>query len=164
VVNRISPTLQPSDSGGVPWRVILIQLAVLLGLLTFFKFYLPHRERAQASQAVADREQKIEDFFQNAVVEDTTHEISVPLNGSMAKRHPQSLRATLHVEEVEAQLGAPDQSTTDFRGGQHLTWVGSAHKLEAAFNAGRLYCLSHEDRKTSHGVMVFESIWSWHPY
>ena len=88
MVNRISPTSQRSDSGGVPWRVILIQLAVLLGLLTFFKFYLPHRERAQASQAVADREQKIEDFFQNAVVEDTTHEISVPLNGGHGKAAP----------------------------------------------------------------------------
>ena len=162
--NRIKAGLRPSDYGRVPWRIVLIQLAVLVGLLTFFKFYLPHRERAQVIQAVADREQKMENFFQGAVVEDTTHEVSVPLNGAVEKRHPQRLRATPQLEEVEGLLGAPDQSTTDFRGGQHLTWIGSAHKLEAAFNAGRLYCLSYEDRKTGQGVMVFESIWSWHPY
>ena len=97
-------------------------------------------------------------------VEDTEHEISVPLSGEIVKRHPQRLRTTLHVEEVESRLGAPNTSTTDFRGGQHLTWLGTDHKLEAAFNGGRLYCLSHQDRKTGRGVMVFESIWSWHPF
>lgn len=162
--NRINSASVPHDRGGVPWRVILIQLVILAGLLTFFRFYLPHRERVQATQAVADREQKIEDFFKQAVVTDATHEIAVPLNGAVVKRHPQRLRTTLHVDEVEARLGAPDQSTTDFRGGEHLTWIGSTHKLEAAFNAGLLYCLSYEDRKTGQGVMVFESIWSWHPY
>ena len=162
--NRISPTRPSSDSGRVPWRIILIQLAILVGLAIFFRFYLPHRVHVQTTEAVTDREQKIEAFFQKTVVEDTEHEISVPLAGAIVKRHPQRLRTTLHVEEVESQLGAPDTSTTDFRSGQHLTWIGTAHKLEASFNLGRLYCLGHQDRKTGQGVMVFESIWSWHPY
>ena len=79
-------------------------------------------------------------------------------------RHPQKLREAFTVEEAETALGLPDVATTDFRGGQHLTWIGATHQLTGSFNLGRLYCLGWEERATGHGVMVFESIWAWHPY
>jgi hypothetical protein len=155
--------MQPSESGRVAWRVILIQLAILAGLFGFFKLYLPHREHEKAAHAASDREQKIEAFFRN-MVEDTKLEIYVPLDGTVVKRHPQKLRTILDVADVETTLGAPDVASTDFQGGQHLTWIGTAHKVEAAFTAGRLYCLIREERSTGHGVMVFASPWTWHPY
>jgi hypothetical protein len=150
--------------GRAPWRVIVIQFLILLGLVAFFKLYLPHRAHALAAQASADREQKIMALFQESVAEDPAHEISVPWQGAMVKRHPQSLSVTFSPAEAESRLGPPDTSTTDFQGGQHLTWVGTAHKLEASFNRGHLYCLNLEDRGASHGVLVFPSIWGWHLY
>jgi hypothetical protein len=156
--------MHTSDSGRVRWRVILMQLVIVAGLVAFYKLYPPHWERMEAVRQAAERERKIETFFQKVVVEDTTHEINVPGEGAGAKRHPQRLRATPTLMEVEAELGAPDASSTDFRSGQHLTWIGTTHKIEASFNVGRLYCLAREDRSTGHGVMVFESIWAWHPY
>jgi hypothetical protein len=65
---------------------------------------------------------------------------------------------------LETRLGVPDATTTDFRGGQHLLWLGTAHKLEASFDAGRLYSLALEDRATRRGVLVFQSPDLWHPY
>jgi len=146
------------------WRVFLIQLAILACLLGFFKLYLPHLERERTAQRAAERERKIESFFQAEVEEDATREIDVNLNGVVVRRHPQRLRAAPPITEVEAALGAPDTSATDFRGGQHLTWIGTAHQLQAAFNQGRLYCLAREDRSTGYGVMVFESPEAWHTY
>lgn len=155
----------PSSSfGRAPWRIIVIQLVILGGLVVFFKLYLPHHARDLAGRAAATREQKINALFQDAVEEDSTQEISVPLNGAIVKRHPQKLRITFSPQDAESTLGVPDSAAIDFQGGQHLTWLGTAHKLEASFNAGRLYCLALEDRSTGHGVMVFASISSWHPY
>lgn len=153
-----------SCPGRAPWRVILVQLSIVLGLVAFYKLYLPHRGRALAKQEAATREQRINTLFRDSVEEDSTREIPVPLDGSVVKRHPQRLRTVLSPEDVESTAGAPDSATTDFRGDQHLTWLGTAHKLEASFNAGRLYCLQLEDRASGHGVMVFESYASWHPY
>jgi hypothetical protein len=65
---------------------------------------------------------------------------------------------------VEQALGLPGMVTVDFRGGQHLTWTGTQHQLEACFSNGRLYCLRLEDLRTKHGMTVFESSWSWHPF
>ena len=124
----------------------------------------PPRARIGRRRAAATREQKINALFQDSVVEDSTHEISVPLEGAIVKRHPQRLRTMFSPQEAESTLGVPDTTTTDFRGGQHLTWMGTTHKLEASFNAGRLYCLTLEDRATGHGVLVYESPESWHPY
>ena len=153
-----------STFGRVPWRVIVIQLLLLSGLAVFFKFYLPHHARELAGRAAIAREQKINALFQEAVVEDSAREISVPLEGAIVKRHPQRLRIELSPQGAESTLGLPDSATTDFRGGQHLTWIGTAHKFEASFSGGRLYCVKLEDRATGRGVMVFESIWAWHPY
>lgn len=153
-----------SSFGRAPWRAILIQLLILSGLVVFYKLYLPYHVRDLAGRAAAAREQKIMALFQGSVVEDSTHEISVPQEGVVVKRHPQRLRTLFSPREAESTLGVPDATTTDFRGGQHFTWLGTTHKLEASFIAGRLYCLTFEDRATGHGAMVFESIWSWHPY
>jgi hypothetical protein len=153
-----------SDFGGASWRLIVIQVLVLSGLLIFFKFYLPHRERNLAATAVTAREQKINSFFQDSVMEDSAREFSVPLDGAVVKRHPQKLRTTYTSDEVESVLGIPNTSMVDFRGGQHLTWIGTSHKLEAAFNAGRLYCLIMEDLATRHGAQVYESEDQWRPY
>jgi hypothetical protein len=143
---------------------MVIQLLILLGLVAFYELYLPHRTRDLADRAAAAREQKINALFQDSVVDDSTQEISVPLEGMIVKRHPQRLRKVFSPQEAESALGVPDATTIDFRGGQHLTWLGTAHKLEASFNAGRLYGLTLEDRATGHGVTVFESIESWRPY
>jgi len=156
--------MRASNSGRAPWRVIAIQVLILLGLVAFIKFYLPHRTRELARYAIIAREQSINALFQDAVVEDSTREISVPLDGAIVKRHPQRLRTTFSPQQAESTLGVPDTSTTDFSGGQHLTWIGTAHKLGAAFSAGRLYCLTFEDRATGHGVLVYESPEAWHPY
>jgi len=146
------------------WRIIAIQLLILLGGIFLYKVYLPHRAHEMAAQAAALREEKIVVLFHDSVVEDSTHEISVPLEGVIVKRHPQKLSTVFSPREAESTLGVPDATTLDFRGGQHLTWLGTGHKLAASFNAGRLYCLSLEDRATGHGVLVYESIYSWHPY
>jgi hypothetical protein len=156
--------MRTSSSGGAPWRVIVIQVLILLGLAALIKFYLPHRARELARDATVAREQSINALFQDSVVEDSTHEISVPLDGAIVKRHPQRLRTTFSPQKAESVLGVPDTSTIDFSGAQHLNWVGTTHKLGAAFNAGRLYCLTFEDRATGHGVLVYESPESWHPY
>ncbi len=153
-----------SDSGNVPWRLILIQLLILGGVLIFLKFYLPRHQRQLEAQRLVQREQKITSFFQNSVVEDSTREISVPLDGSIIKGHPQRLRTVYSPEDIETDLGAPQTSMTDFQGGQHLTWVGTGHRLEAAFTTGRLYCLTWEDLTTHRGVLVYESEDLWHPY
>ena len=153
-----------SSFGRVFWRVILIQLLILLGLVAIYKLYLPYRARDLAGRAAAAREQKINALFQDSVVEDSAHEIYVPLEGAIVKRHPQRLRTVFSPREAESTLGFPDAITVDFRGGQHLTWLGTAHKLEASFNAGRLYCLTLEDRSTGRGVLVYESFRNWHPY
>lgn len=153
-----------SSFGRAPWRVIVIQLLILSGLVAFWKLYLPYHARDLAGRATATREEKITALFQDLVVEDPKHEISVPLEGAIVKRHPQRLRTVFSAEDAQATLGVPDSTTTDIRGGYHLTWVGTSHKLEASFNAGHLYCLSLEDRTTGHGVMVYESLMLWHPY
>ncbi len=156
--------MDSSPFGRAPWRVIVVQVVILLGLAAFFKFYLPYRSRQLAGQEVATREQKIDAFFRDSVEEDATQEIPVPLDGAVVRRHPQKLRVTFSPQEVESTLGVPTSVTTDFRGGQHLIWIGTTHKLEASFDAGRLYCLSLEDRTTGHGVLVYASYPLWHPY
>ena len=158
------PSMFTADTGRAPWRVIIIQVLLLSGLAVFFKIYLPYRARDAEAEAAAAREQRINALFENAVEKDTTREISVPLGGEIVKRHPQKLRLVLSPREVEDSLGLPAKITMDFRGGQHLMWLGTAHKLEASFNAGRLYCLTLEDLTTGRGVMVYASPTSWHPY
>lgn len=156
--------MRTSSRGGVPWRVIAVQLAVIAGLVVFFTLYLPQHRRALAARAAATREQKINAVFHDSVEEDSSHEVSVPLDGAIVKRHPERLRTSFSPAQAEALLGVPNTGTTDFRGGQHLTWIGTTHELDASFDRGHLYCLTFEDRATNHGVMVYESPWSWRPF
>lgn len=156
--------MSPSDPGRAPWRVITIQVLILLGLVALYKIYLPYHLRRLAEREAATREQRINAFFRDAVEEDQTREISVPLGGEVVKRHPQRLREMFSPQQVESILGVPDASTTDFRGGQHLTWLGSSHKLEVSFDAGRIYSLVLEDRATRHGALIYASPDLWHPY
>lgn len=153
-----------SSIGRAPYRFIMIQLLLLGGLVAFERFCLPGLLRDSAGKAAATREQRINALFQNSVVEDATREVSVPLRGTIVKRHPKRLCATFSPQEAETELGVPTTTTTDFRGGQHLTWLGTSHKLTASFNAGRLYCLTREDRATAHGEMVYESPKAWRPF
>lgn len=156
--------MRNASTGGAPWRVIIIQVILLSGLAVFFKYYLPHHERAVAARQVQAREQKIQTLFQNAVEEDTTQKISVPLDGELVKRYPQKLRLALTLQDIEGSLGVPASESTDYQGGLHLSWFGTQHRLEAAFNGGKLYCLTLADRSTGHGEMVFASPYSWHPF
>ena len=144
-------------------RIILVQLAIVAGLIAWYKIYVPRLEQARAAAEAQERAQRIAAFVPAMVVEDTSRQVEVPGSGG-EKRHPQKLRSTPTVEEVEHALGAPDGRVTDFAGGLHLTWMSDRQKLEASFNHDRLYCLRIEERSTGHGALVFESSWSWQPF
>lgn len=148
----------------MPWRVILIQLAILASLAVFYFLYLPFREKSRAETEAKEREQKIVMLTQSLVVEDASREVEVPATGGKTRAHPQRLTRTPPVDEVEQALGLPDRRTTDFRGGLHLNWTGTEHQLEASFDRGRLYCLRLENLRNGHGALVFESSFGWHPF
>jgi hypothetical protein len=144
-------------------RIILIQLGIVAGLVAWYKVYVPRMERERAAAEAEARAKRIEAFVPAMIVEDTSREVEAPGTGG-EKRHPEKLRRTPSVEEVEQALGAPDERVTDFRGGLHLTWMSERLKLEASFNQDRLYCLRTENRRTGHGELVFESSWSWQAF
>ncbi len=148
-------------TGAVPVRTIAIQLALLAGVVAFYKLYLPHREKVRAAAAADERERRIEQILPSLVVEDASHEVPASGGGQV---HPQKLASTPSVDEFEQALGVPDERRTDFRGGLHLIWSGTEHELEASFDHGRLYCLRVEDRRTGHGALIFESSWGWRPF
>ena len=154
--------MKPSDRGAVSKRLMAIQLAILASLAAFYFLYLPYRTKSQAEAEAQQRELKIEALLESLVVEDTHSEVEVP--GTDGKVHPQRLNRTPPVDEVVQDLGLPDRRTADFRGGLHITWTGATHSLEASFDHGRLYCLRHEDLRTGHGALVFESSAAWRPF
>jgi hypothetical protein len=141
-----------------------IQFALLAGLAAFYFLYLPYRPKSQAAAEARDRELRIEVLFESLVVEDTRGEVELPGTGGKVRVHPQRLNRTPAVDEVVQALGLPERRTTDLRGGLHTTWTGTGHSLEASFDRGRLYCLRHEDLRTGHGALVFESSVAWHPF
>ena len=145
-------------------RIFLLQLLVVAAVVTGFRLYFRHQREETERQAPAVREKKIEAMFQAWVIEDPTRDVSVSIDAKIVQRHPQKLSAILSPAEVEAALGVPSASTTDFRGGQHLTWTGTTHELKASFNAGCLYCLDLKDRTTGHGAWVYDSYALWRPY
>ena len=156
--------MEHSDSGKISTRVIVIQVVILIvaaGLFAYVKIYLPRMEKAQAAAQIASRESRIKGFFYEMVAEDSSRTVEAP---GVGETHPQSLRGTPSVDEVQQALGAPDTSTTDFAGGLHLTWIGTQHTLEASFNRGQLYCLSLKNRSTGHGANVYESSANWQPF
>ena len=152
--------MKPSERGAVPKRMMAIQLAILASLAAFYFLYLPYRSGFQTAAKAQEREQKIEALFQSLVVEDTHSEVEVTGTGGKVQR----LNRLPAVDEFVQALGLPDRRTTDFRGGLHITWTGTAHSLEAAFDRGRLYCLRREDLRTGHGALVFQSSAAWRPF
>lgn len=175
------------DSKSVRTRALLIQAVIVAGLIGFYKLALPQIQKARATAAAEQREQQIVSFVQSVAVEagaaiepspssstkesqpskDQNEETSGQSAGESSAEpsaRPQRLRLTPEVAEVEQELGVPQQTMTDFRGGQHLTWIGTRHKLEASFNKGRLYALTITDLKTGRGQQIFESSAQWRAF
>jgi hypothetical protein len=156
--------LTHSDSGKISTRLLIIQLALLAtvaGVYAYVKVYLPQEEKSQAAAQIAQRESRIQDFFDSMVAEDPSRTVEAP---GVGRTHAQSLKSTPDVAEVQQALGVPDTSTTDFAGGQHLTWIGTGHTLEGSFNRGLLYCLSIKDNSTGHGENVYAKSAQWQPF
>jgi hypothetical protein len=143
-------------------KVILIQAAIVAGLIVYFKVALPKIERARLAARIAAREQAIGSFFQSVTME-VGSDVAAP-GGAASAGRARRLRVTLDVHEVQRQLGAPDQNMTDFAGAQHLTWIGTERKLLASFNKGRLYALTVSDLAGEHGERVFESSAQWQKF
>ncbi|HEV2426481.1 MAG TPA: hypothetical protein VGZ29_16770 [Terriglobia bacterium] len=141
-------------SGGAWKRAILIQLAIVAALAAVLKFYLPGMEKRREAAVVRERENRIQSFARTMIVEDPTRDIP---SGPNAGEHPQKLLRQDSIDEVQSALGAPTSESRDFRGGGHLTWTGTDHQIEAAFDRGILYNLMYEDIHTGHGVSVYES-------
>lgn len=139
----------------------LVLLAVVAAVLAFVKVYEPRAEKAESAARFAERDSRIQDFFDSMVAEDYGRTVDAPGVGAT---HPQSLKSTPEVANVQQTLGAADTSTTDFAGGLHLTWIGKGHTLEASFHRGQLYCLSLKDNSTGHGQSVYTSSAQWRPF
>lgn len=145
-------------------KAILIQALIILGLIVWFKLVLPIIQNERAADELARHEQKIESLVQSMVVDAAGPETDAPAKHGAKPARPKRLRFTASVEDIQRALGAPDTSMTDFRGGQHLTWIGTRHKLEASFNKGRLYALALVDLQTGHGMTVFEWSAQWQQF
>jgi hypothetical protein len=150
--------------GSVRTRAIIVQVAVVAGVIIGLKFALPEIQKDRAAAQLARREQKIEAFVQSTVVEGGGEESEVSTAEGIRRVRPKVLRITPAAGDVQQALGAPDESMTDFRGGQHLIWYGNKHRLEAAFDCGRLYAVTLTDLQTGHGVTVYESRAQYHPF
>ena len=150
-----------TDSGKMPTRVIVIQvvfLVVVAGVFAYVKFYAPKLEKAHEAEQLAQRERSIQGFFNSMVEKDSSRTVEAP---GLGTTHPQSLKSTPSLDEVEQALGGPDTSSTDYAGGLHLGWVGAKHTLEASFSRSELYALSFKDNDTRHGVNVYKSSAQW---
>lgn len=150
--------------GSVRARVILVQLVIFAGLIAYFKLVLPRIEKSRATAEVAGREERIAAFVQSTVVEVGGSETDASVRNDEAAAPAKRLRITPSVDEVQQALGAPQQSMTDFRGGQHLTWMGTRHRLEVSFDKGRLYALTFTELATGHGMTVYRSSAQFHPF
>lgn len=134
-------------------RVILIQAAIFIGLVVYFKVALPRIEKSRAAARTAAREQAVQEFFQSVTAEVGGEATDAGAKVAIARR----LIHQPDVSEVQGRLGAPDQSMPDFAGAQHLTWIGKEHKLLASFNKGQLYALTISDLAGAHGERVYET-------
>ncbi|MCJ7504344.1 MAG: hypothetical protein MUP80_14980 [Acidobacteriia bacterium] len=150
--------------GSLRTRTIIIQVAIFAGVILWLTLALPKIQKERAAAELARGEQKIESFVQSAVVAAGGEEIAVSTVEGARRVRPQRLRITPAVGDVQQALGAPDRSMTDFRGGQHLTWLGTRHQLEASFAKGRLYAVTLTDLQTGHGITVYESSAQFRPF
>jgi hypothetical protein len=144
-------------------RALVIQVGIVAVMIAFYKFGVPRIEAARARAAAAERELNINAFFQSVAVEAGGSEAQAPEGGEKGS-HPKRLQRTPDVREVEQQLGAPDESMTGYGGAEHLTWIGTRHKLQGSFNKGQLYALTIFDLQTGHGEAVFESSAQWRAF
>jgi hypothetical protein len=136
-------------------KVILVQAAIVVGLVAYFKVALPMIEKGRTAARISAREEAIHAFFKS---------VTTQVGGADAQEAGESeavgelrLRITPDATEVQRQLGAPDQSMTDFAGAQHLTWKGNVRMLVASFNKGQLYALTISDLAGEHGERVFQA-------
>ena len=136
-------------------KAILVQVAIVAGLVIYFKVALPRMEEARMAERVSAREEAIHAFFQSVT---TQVGAADPQDAGAGKAgNALRLRVTPDVTEVQRQLGAPDQSMTDFAGAQHLTWFGKEQKLVASFNKGQLYAVTISDLAGEHGERVYQT-------
>ena len=145
-------------------KILLPQLAILLGLILYFKVALPRLEESQAEARVVARESAIESLLQTVTVEAANEKANTPAAVTAHSARPRRLRVTPEVEEIQRLLGSPGQNMTDFAGAQHLTWIGTNHKLVASFNKGRLYALTISDLAEEHGEKIYESSAQWQKF
>jgi hypothetical protein len=150
--------------GSLRTRTIIIQVAIFAAVILWLALGLPSVRKERAAAELARREQKIESFVQSAVVEAGGEEIAMPTAEGVRRVRPQRLRLTPAVGDVQQALGAPDRSMTDSQGGQHLTWLGTRHQLEASFDKGRLYAVTLTNLQTGHGITVYESRAQFRPF
>ena len=101
------------DSEGFRAKLIVPGVLIVAGLLAWFKIYLPRAQRAEAVAQAVERERKIGNFFRWAVIEDTKREAQGTGNSGGQPVHPQRLRQTPSLPEIEQTLGASTTSTTD---------------------------------------------------
>ena len=153
-----------SESRGTWTKVIVVQLLIAAALVGLYKLYLPRMEREEAAARAAERERKLQAFVHLMIVEDPSRQANAVGADGEKIAHPQKLLEEDSLSEVQQALGAPDTVFTDFRGGEHFTWKGTRHDLEAAFNKGVLYNLSYENRQSGHGVSVFASSEYWQSF
>jgi hypothetical protein len=150
------------NASGATWmRAIVIQAAIIVVLAAVLKFYVPGMEKRREAALIRERETRIQAFARTMIIDDPSRDIP---SGPNAGRHPQKLLRQDTVDEVQSALGAPTSESRDFRGGDHLTWTGTDHRLEAAFDKGVLYNLMYEDIHTGHGVTAYESGAYWQTY
>ena len=147
-----------SSGSGTPWtRILVIQSIIIAVVAAILAFYLPGRARREARAEAADRELRIQSFAHTMLVEDPIRQVSATGPDGETLSHAQKLLRQESVDEVQQTLGAPTAERADINGGQHLTWTGTRHQLEAAFDKGVLYNVMYRDVRTGHGVTVFES-------
>ena len=149
-------------SGSRFTRPVIIQVAIGALLAVWIFVGLPRLRNEWAAEEVAKKEARIENVIHDLIVEDPARE--APPGSAEGYSHAQRLLRTPSVEEVKQTMGAADGFGGDFRGGVHLIWTGTHHKLEASFNNDQLYCLRVEDLSTGHGELVFESSLNWQSF
>lgn len=145
-------------------KAIIIQVAIVAGVILWFKLALPSIRKERVAAEAVQREEGIESFVQSVVVEAGRPEAEASLAPGERPARPQRLRIFPPVDEVQQALGAPSTSMTDFRGGQHLTWIGTRHSLEVSFDKGRLYALTLTDLESGHGATIHESPAFWRQF
>jgi len=67
-----------SDSGAVRTKVIVAQVLVIVGLVVWYKVYLPRWERQKAESEARERDRRIQTISRWAVIEDSPRGAALP--------------------------------------------------------------------------------------